>query len=264
MPFHRPTDTHQPARGQHSRQRLLGLALTLALQQAGAQTAVSGSVNLLSDYRYRGISLSDGKAAYQLTVNLDHASGWYAGGFATSATVADSNGAQLIAYGGYAQRLRGGASWEAGCTRSTYTNWHVADYNECYAGLSGERTSARLSLSPRYLGRDNRTLYAELNSFYPLLEQVNLTGHAGLLRTLSGGAAPGLPPHQRYDARIGISVRLGGDWNAQLARTFAQTDSQPSYLPGSLYGQPSAPPAPVPARDTRPAQAWILGASYTF
>lgn len=260
MPLHRPTDTHHPARGRRSRQRLLVLALTLAaLPQADAQTAVSGSVNLLSDYRYRGVSLSDGKAAYQLTVNLDHASGWYAGGFASSSTVADSNGVQLIGYGGYAQRLRDGGSWEGGCSRITYTNWHVADYNECYAGLAAERTSGRLSYSPRYLGRDNRTLYAEVNSFYPLTEQFSLTGHAGLLHALSGDATAA--PRQRYDARIGISVRAG-DWSAQLARSWAQADSAPAAsTPSGPYGPYGAPTA---SRPGRPAHAWVLGANYAF
>ena len=237
---------------------MLVLALTLAaLQQAVAQTAVSGSVSVLSDYRYRGQSLSDDKTAYQLTVNVDHTSGWYAGGFATSANVADTNGAQLIGYAGYAQRLRSGISWEAGCTRTAYTSWHAADYSECYAGLAGERTGGRLYYSPRYLGRDDRTLYAEINTFYPLHEQVNLTGHVGLLHTLSGGAWPGIPASQRYDARIGINLRLG-DWSAQLARSYAQAESQPNGAPAAPYDPPPGP------RYARPAHAWVLGASYAF
>lgn len=211
---------------------------------------------MLSDYRYRGQSLSDGKAAYQLALNFDHASGWYAGGFATSANVADTSGEQLIGYAGYAQRLNGGGSWEAGCTRTAYTSWHMADFNECYAGLSGERSSARLYYSPRYLGYDDRTLYLEANTFYPLHEQVNLVGHAGLLHTLSGAPWPGVPEHQRYDARIGISVRLG-DWSAQLARSYTQAENPPP-APIGPYATPQGP------HYARPSRAWVLSASYAF
>ena len=206
------------------------------------------------------MSLSDGKAAYQLTVNLDHASGWYAGGFASSATVADSNGLQLIGYGGYAQRLRGGGSWEGGCSRITYTNWHVADYSECYAGLAAERTSGRLSYSPNYLGRAAGTLYAELNSFYPITDQLSLTGRAGVLYAVSGMQELGWTRHQHYDARLGISLRLG-DWTAQLARSLSQNDRPPATLPYGPYGPYGAAPAPRPVRS---AQAWLLGLSYTF
>ena len=45
---------------------------------------VSGSVAVVSDYLFRGVSLSEGRPAAQLNVNYDDASGWYAGGFASS------------------------------------------------------------------------------------------------------------------------------------------------------------------------------------
>jgi len=221
------------------------LALSLATAMACAQTTVSGSISMLSEYRYRGLALSDGKAAVQLNLNLDHASGWYGGGFATNSSIAELKGAQLIGYAGYAQRLRSGASWEAGCTHTAYTQWQSYDYNECYAGAALERVSARLYYAPDYLGRNARTAYAELNAFYPLQDGTSVIGHAGWLRTLSGLPYPGIPATSRYDARIGVSVRLG-DWHAQLVRS--STQSAPGY-----YGTQS-----------RPAQLWILSAVYAF
>lgn len=226
--------------------RTLACGLTLLLSaQTGAQTTVSGSLSMLSEYRYRGIALSDGGAAAQLNINLDHDSGWYGGGFATNASIANLKGVQLIAYAGYAQRLRSGASWEAGCTRTTYSQWHSYDYGECYAGGAWERLSARLYYAPDYLGRAARTTYGELNAYYPLQERVSLIAHAGWMRTLSGRQYPGIPAHTRFDARAGVSVRLG-DWSAQLVR--AATQSEPGY-----YGVPP-----------RPAQLWLLSAVYNF
>jgi uncharacterized protein (TIGR02001 family) len=226
---------------------LAGASLAAALNagSASAQTTISGSISMLSEYRYRGLALSDGKAAAQLNLNLDHASGWYGGGFLTNSSIADIKGAQLIGYAGYAQRLHSGASWEAGCTRTAYTQWHSYDYNECYAGAALERVSARLYYAPDYLGRNARTAYAELNGFYPLQDGVSVIGHAGWLRTLSGLPYPGIPASSRYDARLGISMRLG-DWNAQLVRS--STQSEPGY-----YGTQS-----------RPTQLWILSAVYAF
>ena len=222
-----------------------GIAIAAVSAMASAQTTISGSISMLSEYRYRGLALSDGGAAAQLNLNLDHASGLYGGGFVTNSSIADIKGTQLIGYAGYAQRLRSGASWEAGCTHTAYTQWHTYDYNECYAGAALERVSARLYYAPDYLGRNARTVYAELNGFYPLQDGVSVIGHAGWLRTLSGLPYPGIPASARYDARMGVSVRLG-DWHAQLVRS--STQSEPSY-----YGTPS-----------RPAQLWILSAVYAF
>src|SRR6266508_589758 len=57
----------------------LGAGAVLALFASVAAAQISGTVNLVSDYRYRGTSLSDDKPAAQLGLTYDDASGWYAG-----------------------------------------------------------------------------------------------------------------------------------------------------------------------------------------
>ncbi len=57
-------------------QLALGLALSLA-RPAHAQ--FSGAVSLQSDYRYRGISLTERQPVVSLDLAYDHASGAYAG-----------------------------------------------------------------------------------------------------------------------------------------------------------------------------------------
>ena len=44
----------------------------------------SGYVQGVSDYRFRGYSLSGGDPALQGTINLNHSSGFYAGAWASS------------------------------------------------------------------------------------------------------------------------------------------------------------------------------------
>lgn len=228
------------------------LALLALLMSAGAaapahaQTGWSGSATVLSDYRFRGQSLSEGKAVPQLNINLDNAAGWYLGGFASSVTVGERGGAQILGYAGYAWRGGDGWSWDAGCTQTIYTRLRNADYTECYGGASGERLSMRLYYAPRYLGREARTLYGEINLLYPLQPRINLLAHAGLLRTLSGAAAPGIPERSRYDARLGLSF-TAGDWSAQLARSF----SEPERMGYTRY-------------EPRSTQAWIVSVSYAF
>ncbi|GJJ04238.1 hypothetical protein RugamoR64_47760 [Duganella rhizosphaerae] len=225
---------------------LLAILPLLPWRPAVAQTDISGSVALQSDYRYRGQSLGDDRPSPQFTLNLDHASGWYAGLFGSGFSIADVHGAKLQAYGGYALRLRSGWSVEAGCSRSTYTQLHNNDFNECYVGASGERVTTRLYYAPRYLGRPARAWYGEANLYYPVHPSLNLTAHAGLLRTQRGTDWPGIPASSRYDLRLGASIPFG-NWTVQLAREQTRDD-------GLRYNN-------YPARSPR---AWVLGATYAF
>ncbi|PHV04340.1 hypothetical protein CSQ96_26425 [Janthinobacterium sp. BJB412] len=142
---------------------VLAALFLLAAGGAGAQT--SGSVTLSSDYRWRGESLSDGRAASQLAVNYDNAAGWYGGAQLASVRLRERDGAQAITYAGLARRQASGWSWEAGASATVHSRDHASDYREGFVGLAGERLGVRLSLAPRYLGRDLRSAYLELKSY---------------------------------------------------------------------------------------------------
>jgi len=81
---------------------------------------VSGSASLLSDYRYRGVSLSRNRPAAQLAVAYDDASGWYGGAFASTVQLVypATRELQVVSFAGYARRLPSGLSWEAGADYS--------------------------------------------------------------------------------------------------------------------------------------------------
>jgi uncharacterized protein (TIGR02001 family) len=220
--------------------------LCYLLPQARAQVDVSGSLAVQSEYRYRGQSPGDSGPVPQLTINVDHISGWYLGGFASTLRIGDNRGYKVQAYAGYAQRLASGMSWEAGCSHIGYTQVHINDFQECYGGLSGERLSTRLYYAPRYFGYAAHVLYGEANYFYPLGERINLIAHGGLLYNLSSGAWPGVPRRSRYDIRLGIAVPIG-NWTLQAAREHSPDD-------GTRYTT-----YPV-----HPAKDWTFGASYAF
>src|SRR5439155_7805223 len=63
------------------------IALGHVLVAIEALGQVSGSASLVSDYRFRGVSLSQEKPALQLNVLYDDQSGWYAGAFASSVQI---------------------------------------------------------------------------------------------------------------------------------------------------------------------------------
>jgi uncharacterized protein (TIGR02001 family) len=183
----------------------------VALQVAHAQTSVTASAT--SEYSVRGRSLSKGRVAPQLRVDYDAASGWYAGALLSRAALpySDAN-AQVVAYGGYAQTLAPGTTWEAGVLDASFVGDQEYHYHEFYAGLAKDRIAARVYFSPSYYG-GGKTVYAELNGSYPLQGKLALIGHAGLLHPFS---ADHEEDRQRVDLRIGLGYDVGA-WNFQVA-----------------------------------------------
>ena len=72
---------------------LLGMLLV-----SGTRAEVSGSVTLVSDYRFRGVSLSDESPAAQFSLAYDNRSGWYAGVFGSSTQFAYQSSRNLQSF----------------------------------------------------------------------------------------------------------------------------------------------------------------------
>jgi uncharacterized protein (TIGR02001 family) len=174
---------------------------------ADAFAQVSGSASLLSDYRYRGVSLSRNRPAAQLAVAYDDASGWYGGAFASTVQLFyPTRELQVVSFVGYARRLPSGLSWEAGADYSVVTGPLSYSYPELYAGIAFENVSARLYYAPRYFGQDSNVIYGEINASQQLLDRVRLLAHGGVLRN-SGQGAYGLRPDRHIlDASVGVAL----------------------------------------------------------
>ena len=185
----------------------VGLASLSAIGSALAQ--LSGSVSAISDYRYRGVSLSDNGPAAQLGLVYDAPQGWYAGTFVSTVKLEtyETRGAQAIAYGGYAWRGPPGLSFEAGADYAAVTASPRYHYAEVYLGFAWEELSGRVYYSPRYFGLDAAAVYGELNVSHPLLDNVRFLAHIGAL----GSAANkyyGNPPGPLLDGALGFGI----DW----------------------------------------------------
>ncbi|MDB5755046.1 MAG: hypothetical protein JWR56_1474 [Massilia sp.] len=215
----------------------------LAAHAAWAQA--SASVSFTSEFSVRGVSLSDGRAAPQLSFSYDGAQGWYAGAFAAPNLHLGqrSDLTELITYGGYAHQLTSGLSWEAGASSTAFRNASDYNYREVYVGLASDRISGRLYLAPAYYGYGGPVAYGELNGFYPLRDRIKLIAHIGALHRLHGQAS-GAPDH--VDLRLAISYDAGA-CNVQLA-----------WLGGASIGSGTV------RRDDRSPRALALSASYSF
>jgi uncharacterized protein (TIGR02001 family) len=194
--------------------------MSLCWLAPAAQAQLSGSAGLLSNYLYRGISLSGDQAAARLALNYDGADGWFAGGQVVTGQLAveQHRSLQWTGYAGYAQRLASGLSWEAGASAYAFPRNSSWNFHELYVGLSGARLSGRLHYSPDYLGLGERTLYGELNGGWVLAPRWQAFWHGGYLYSRDQALS------NRAEARIGVAAGLHG-WQAQVSLDLTRTRS---------------------------------------
>jgi uncharacterized protein (TIGR02001 family) len=219
--------------------RLAGVA-ALALFSGAARAQVAGNVLVESDYRFRGISLSGENPAAHLSLSYDHPRGWYAGA-SLAGGVELKPGQQRAAvtgYAGYVRRTQSQGAWEAGAILNRYSGASIYDYGELFAGYIADRWTARMYFSPNYFGSEARTLYAELNGTLPLTPALHGFAHSGVLTRVAGDA-PSAVARTRYDARVGLGLRLAevGVRLAWVGASRASSYSYTAYSAASSYKQ---------------------------
>ena len=182
----------------------VGLALWLLLCAGACRAQVAGSVGVVSDYRYRGMSLSDGRPAVQLSIDRDFAAGTYAGLMLSSVRLRDQAGLHWLPYAGIT-RERGGLRWEAGAQYHGFSARGL-DFVQWFAGVGGERMQARLHYAPRYFG-SVPAWYFEVDAHQPLSAHWRLLGHVGALHVRDQDPDE---RRRRTDVRVGV----GAAWRA--------------------------------------------------
>jgi uncharacterized protein (TIGR02001 family) len=193
-------------------------ALWFLFLSADVFAQFSGSASLLSDYRFRGVSLSHNRPAAQLAAAYDDASGWYGGAFASTVQLVypTTRELQLVSFAGYARRMPSGLSWEAGADYSVVTGAQSYSYPEVYVGITSDSVSARLYYAPRYFGKESGAIYGEINASQQLLDRVRLLAHGGVLRN-NGEGAYGVQLDRRvFDASVGVALDFD-QFNVQLS-----------------------------------------------
>lgn len=222
---------------------LPGLACVLACACADARAEIS--LGIVSDYRYRGLSLTDGNPAAQAGFAWDHDENWYAGVFAASTRIDGERGLQVVSYLGRGWRLDSGRSWEAGIQYVALTD-QPGDYGEVYLGLVSDRWSARVYYQPDAFGNQGAAAYAEFDASIPLGERWRLLGHLGA--GWQGDAPGNYIDGVRYDGRLGVGVAVGAV-HLHLQRVVAERrGGYPAY-----------------GLDSNAADAgWVLGATWTW
>jgi Bacterial protein of unknown function (Gcw_chp) len=225
---------------------LLSLGLTFPV---AAQAQLVGSATLESQYRWRGVDLSNGQPDLQLSLSYDHSSGLY-GGVTGIAGETVRNGVQplgLLTYAGYAVQAPDGLTWDAGVTESLLalylpirqsvlaadgttsfrraTRVYDAEYTEVYGGVSRGDLSAHLYISPDYLHQNLRTAYLDVAAATRPLSWLKLSGHVGALTPIQGSAWPS-SERERFDLGVGAAWELR---HGELQLAWSGTTPQVEY-----------------------------------
>jgi uncharacterized protein (TIGR02001 family) len=153
----------------------------------GAKASVSGGITLLSDYRFRGISRSDGGPAVQGQITVSLPNGLYAGGRGTTLKGVHALGdAELDLYAGYGATIGSGTTLDAGLTYYAFPGGGGGtDYAEPYVSLSHTLGPVEATLGAKYAwsqkalgGEDQLYLFGQLEGGIPLTP-LTLTAEAG-------------------------------------------------------------------------------------
>lgn len=191
----------------------------LAADAPASPHTFSSNVSLVSDYLYRGISQTNGKAAIQGGFDYSHASGFYAGVWGSSISwltdagagsqVATSSQVELDTYLGFKNSFSGDFSYDVGYLRYNYpatypspmnnatgtTPWAKGDTDEIYGALGYKWFTFKYSHSlgstfalPNARGSN----YADLSASYPIPDTgITLGAHYGK-QTYKGSTADAL------------------------------------------------------------------------
>lgn len=186
--------------------------------------SVSGNVAVVSDYRFRGVSLSGGDPAIQGGIDIAHDSGFYVGTWASSI---DDGGTdvfgdvELDLYAGWNGDIAEGVALDVGLLYYVYpTNdgaFDPVNYWEPYASVTGTIGPVEATAGVAYAweqdslgGSDNLYLYTDLGSGIPGTP-VSLAAHLGYT---DGVLAPpllgGTGDDSGFDWSLGASVTVFG------------------------------------------------------
>lgn len=161
---------------------------------------VTGNVQLVSDYRFRGLSLSGGDPAIQGSINVNHSSGFYAGvwGSNLEQDAFDIYGnMELDVYAGWTGKLSSAVTADAGLLYYVYPSgsFGKGNYFEPYASVSTTLGPVTGKVGANYAwkqdaigGDDNLYVYGELSAGIPKTP-ITIGGHLGYA---SGPQSPNL------------------------------------------------------------------------
>jgi uncharacterized protein (TIGR02001 family) len=232
---YRGVSYHSPQRGLQDKlmktSTALPLVALLALTSASsfAQTALpydwsmTANAGLFSDYRFRGISQTNKKPAFQGGFDFAHKSGFYAGNWNSNVDAEFFGGANLEMdfYGGFKGSVNA-FTYDVGVLYYYYPGSNAGgsptiDNTEIYVSGGWGPVSLKYSyaVSDFFGFQDSKgAYYLDATIAYPVTKELSLVGHFGYQGNLKNGARiseiNGNVSNSITDWKLGVTYDLNG------------------------------------------------------
>lgn len=215
---------------------LAASAIALLATAAHGQTtpSIEGNVSFVSDYRFRGVSLSDETLALQGGLDASWESGFYIGSWGSSIEPVGGSELELDLYAGYGGALPGGVGYDAGVIVYTFPGEGDAEYAEIYGALSAMtgivESTAGIAYAPEQdnIGDDDN-LYIYYSGEVALTDALGLNFGAGY----EAGAFGDLDGDgdDKIDWTLGLVLAAAGlDWGLAYVDTSEDVDGGDAQL----------------------------------
>ena len=183
-----------------------------------------------SDYRFRGLTLSESDPAFQASLEVGHKSGFYAGAWGSTIKGSPAD-VELDLYGGW-RGSAGSVDLDIGAVAYVYPSAADLDYIELLASAAYSLGPAEVKLGVAYapdqtnLGsNDSFYAYGEVSAGIPNTP-VTLTAHVGHEKGSLGG-----PTGKKIDWSLGAEVVVD---KFTLGLTYTDTDVNRLVDPGKI------------------------------
>ena len=156
---------------------LAAVALTFSAMAAHAE--ITGTVTVVSDYDFRGITQTAQDPALQGSLDYAHESGFYIGAWASNVDFGDCCDEEVEV--DYYTGFRGGEdiTFDVGLIYYSYPGAEGIDFPEVYASLGYKWISGKIWYSDGFGGTDDSAMYYEANGAWELPANFGLTAHLG-------------------------------------------------------------------------------------
>ena len=218
---------------------------------------VTGGVTLISDYRFRGLTQTNGDPAIQGTINVNHQSGFYVGAWASTIdggadgstpALTGYGDAEVDLYGGFAKTLSNGVGVDVGLLYYYYpdaVSGLNTDFFEPYASLTYTIGPIATKLGAAYAwggqdglnftgGKDDNIYgYFDASIGVPTTP-ITLKAHAGYSNGSLGLANPLLSDDEYWDWSVGAEA-VGGP--LKVGVSYVDTDVTNRVVGGSRFAR---------------------------
>lgn len=196
-------------------------AVLLMASGAAAHAELSGTIGAVSDYDFRGISLSATDPALQGSIDWSAENGFYVGAWASNIDYGPGvdGDIEVDLYAGFAGEAESGLGWDVGLVYYTYPGADdVEDYPELYAGLSYQWFELKQWYTNDNSGSDDSSWYTEGNASFELPANFALNLHLGY------NYGDYFDDSEYMDYSIGVGYTLG---NFDLELKYVDNDLDP-------------------------------------